>query len=177
MFGSVEDLLADLSERSVPDGRVVRIERVVRNNLRQTGGVATLGIAITARCKDEVLSCWIIVGRLALDPWGQPMDRTRAISLTARHHDAQHIIAALFADAGFDVRLGLYRLPEDCYRFAGTCAALDQRAAAAQAQSGTDQPRLSDSDWPSTAEELTSGARSDGEPTPQHQAGEAGDVH
>src|SRR5689334_4508425 len=141
MFGSVEDLLADLIERGAPDGRVVRIERVVRNNVRQTGGGATLGVAVTARRKDEVLSCWVVVGRLSLDPWGQPTDRTRASALTARHHEAQRIIGALCADAGFDVRLGLYRLPDDCYRFAATCAALDQQAtttAAAQAQPGTE---------------------------------------
>jgi hypothetical protein len=177
LFGSVEDLLADLIKRGAPDGRVVRIERVVRNNVRQTGGTATLGIAVTARREDDVLSCWVIVGRLPLDPWGQPTDRTRANALTARHHDAQRIIAALFADAGFDVRLGLYRLPEDCYHFAATCAALDQQAAAAQAQSGTDQPRLSGLDRPSTAEDLTSPDDPNGEHTPQHQDGEADDVH
>ncbi|HEU5422365.1 MAG TPA: hypothetical protein VFU72_02395 [Nitrolancea sp.] len=177
LFGSVEDLLADLIERGAPDGRVVRIERAVRNNVRQTGGSATLGVAVTARREDEVLSCWVVVSRLSLDPWGQPTDRTRASALTARHHDAQRIIGALFADAGFDVRLGLYRLPDDCYRFAATCAALDQQAAAAQAQPGTDQPRPSGMDRPSTAEDLTSPDDPNGEHTPQHLDGEAEDVH
>ena len=177
LFGSVEDLLADLIERGAPDGRVVRIERVVRNNVRQTGVTATLGVAVTARREDEVLSCWVVVGRLSLDPWGQPTDRTRASALTSRHHEAQRIIGALFADAGFDVRLGLYRLPEDCYRFAATCVALDHQAAAAQAQPGTDQPRPSGLDRPSTAEDLTSPDDPNGEHMPQHQDGEADDVH
>src|SRR5690348_6996747 len=178
LFGSVEDLLADLIERGAPDGRVVRIERVVRNNVRQTGGTATLGVAVTARREDEVLSCWVVVGRLSLDPWGQPTDRTRASALTSRHHEAQRIIGALFADAGFDVRLGLYRLPDDCYRFAATCAALDQQAtttAAAQAQPGTEQPRPSGLDRPRTAEDLTSPDDPYGEHTLQHH--EADDVH
>jgi hypothetical protein len=183
MFGSVEDLLADLIERGAPDGRVVRIERVVRNNVRQTGGTATLGVAVTARREDEVLSCWVVVGRLSLDPWGQPTDRARASALTARHREAQRIIGALVADAGFDVRLGLYRLPDDCYHFAATCAALDQQAAAtaaAQAQPGTDQPdqpRPSGLERTSTAENLTSPDDPNGEHTPQHQDGEADDVH
>jgi hypothetical protein len=181
LFGSVEDLLADLIEPGAPDGRVVRVERIVRNDphgMGGMGGTATLGIAVTARREDDVLSCWVVVGRLALDPWDQPTDRAVASALTARHHDAQRLIGALFADAGFDVRLGLYRLPEDCYRFAATCAALDQQAATAavQAQPGTDQPRPSDTDRLGTAEELTSRRDADGEPTPQHQEGEAGDV-
>lgn len=180
LFGSVEDLLADLIERGAPDDRVVRIERIVRNNVREMGSTAALGIAVTACRENEVLSCWVIVGRLALDPWGQPTDRTRASALTARHHEAQRIIAALFADAGFDVRLGLYRLPEDCYRFAATCTALEQRATpatAAQAQPRSDQAPQSDTDRPRTTQEPASRGEPDGEHTPQHEQEEAGDVH
>lgn len=172
LFGSVEDLLADLSERGAPDGRVVCIERVVRNNVPETDGIATLGIAITARREDEVLSCWVIVGRFALDPWGQPTDQTRASALTARHHDAQRIIAALITDAGFDVRVGLYRVPEDCYYFAATCAALEQQTAA---QSRAEQPRQTHTDRSGPGEELTSRDEPGGEHTPQQQKEEADD--
>lgn len=124
LFGTVEDLLANLTLHGAPDGGVVRVERLVRTRTHAAGGTATLGVAVTARREDEVLSAWVIVGRLALDPWGQPLDHDRARHGAARHHDAQHLIGALFADAGFDVRLGLYLLPEACYGFAATCAAL-----------------------------------------------------
>lgn len=128
-FGAVEDLLADLTLNGAPDGGVVRVERLVRTKTEAMGGTATLGIAVTARREDEVLSAWVIVGRLALDPWGQPLDRERARRATTRHRDAQHLVGALFADAGFEVRLGLYLLPEACFGFAATCDTLDALAA------------------------------------------------
>jgi hypothetical protein len=123
-FGAVEDLLADLTVHGAPDDRVVRVERLVRTRPHTMGGVATLGIAVTARRADEVLSCWVIVARLELDPWGWPLSTEAGRKSAVRHRDAQRLIGALAADAGFDVRLGLYQLPEDCYGFAATCDAL-----------------------------------------------------
>ena len=124
LFGAVEDLLADLTAHGAPDGGVVRVERLVRNRADTIGGVATLGIAVTARRADEILSCWVIVARLGLDPWGRPVSGEAAQRAARRHHDAQRLIGALVADAGFDVRLGLYQLPEDCYTLAATCESL-----------------------------------------------------
>lgn len=135
-FGAVEELLADLTPHGAPDGGVVRVERLVRTKADTMGGTATLGIAVTARREDEVLSAWLIVGRLALDPWGRPLDRERARRAAERHRDAQHLVGALFADAGFDIRLGLYLLPEACYGFAATCATLDALDARDAAEPG-----------------------------------------
>ena len=120
LFGAVEDLLTDLVERGAPEGNIVRIKQIVRTRPSDIGGTATLGITVTARREDEILSSWVVVGRLALDPWGQPMDRTHAHAVAQRHRDMQRLIGALLADAGFDVRLGLYLLPEACYGFAAT---------------------------------------------------------
>ncbi|HEV2238959.1 MAG TPA: hypothetical protein VGR57_20035, partial [Ktedonobacterales bacterium] len=53
-----------------------------------------------------------------------PIDRSEARVRADRHRDAQRLIGALVADAGFDVRLGLYLLPDAAYAFAATCAAL-----------------------------------------------------
>ena len=124
LFGAVEDLLADLTAHGAPDGGVVRVERLVRNRADTLGGVATLGIAVTARRADEILSCWVIVARLGLDPWVRPVSGEAAQRAARRHHDAQRLIGALVADAGFDVRLGLYQLPQDCYTLTATCEAL-----------------------------------------------------
>lgn len=170
LFGAVEDLLADLTLHGAPDGGTIRVERLVRTKADSLGGAATLGIAVTARREDEVLSAWVIVGRLALDPWGQPLDRERARRAAERHRDAQHLIGALFADAGFDVRLGLYLLPEACYGFAATSATLDALTvppAPAAAGSGTmDAP---DAQNPPVAES------SAGTEDPAHPFGEQAD--
>lgn len=128
LFGAVEDLLADLVEQGGPDDQVVRVERIVRTQAGPSGGTATLGVAVTARRADDVLACWAVAERLALDPGGQPLDRAHARTLTAHHQEAQHLIGALVADAGFAVRLGLCRFPEHCDRFAATCVALDATA-------------------------------------------------
>lgn len=125
LFGSVEDVLADLHDRGAPDGNVVRVERLVRTRQHTMGGVATQGVLLTARRDDEVLSAWVIVGRLALDPWGQPLDPERARASAERHRDAQRVIGAQVADAGFAVRTGLYLLPDAGYGFAATSASLD----------------------------------------------------
>ena len=124
LFGAVENLLTDLTAHGAPDGGVVRVERLVRNRADTMGGAATMGIAVTARRADEILSCWVIVARLGLDPWGRPVSGEAAQRAARRHHDAQRLIGALVADAGFDVRLGLYQLPEDCYTLAATCESL-----------------------------------------------------
>jgi len=131
LFGSVEDLLADLQDRGAPDGHIVRVERLVRSRRQSAGGVATQGVLVTARRHDEVLSAWVIVGRLALDPQGQPQDQERARTSAQRHHDAQRVIGAQVADAGFAVRTGLYLLPDAGYGFAATSASLEARAATA----------------------------------------------
>lgn len=125
LFGAVEDMLADLRQHGAPDDQTVRVERIVRTRPHQLGGNATLGITVTARRADEILSCWVVVGRLSLDPWGQPMNRSDAHAAAERHRTAQHVVGALVADAGFEVRLGLYLLPDSAYGFAATCAALE----------------------------------------------------
>lgn len=125
LFGAVEDLLSDLRQHGAPDDQTVRVERIVRTRPHQLGGNATLGITVTARRADEILSCWVVVGRLSLDPWGQPMNRPEAHVVAERHRTAQHVVGALVADAGFEVRLGLYLLPDSAYGFAATCAALE----------------------------------------------------
>ena len=76
LFGAVEDLLDDLREHGTPEGNIVRVERIVRTRATEVAGaVATQGVLVTARRADEVLSAWVVVGRLALDPRGQPLDR------------------------------------------------------------------------------------------------------
>jgi len=125
LFGAVEDVLADLHEQGAPDGNVVRVERLVRTRQHTMGGVATQGVLITARRNDEVLSAWVIVGRLALDPWGHPLDHERARASAERHRDAQRLIGAQITDAGFAVRTGLYLLPDEGYGFAATSASLE----------------------------------------------------
>jgi len=164
-FGAVEDLLADLTLNGAPDGGVVRVERLARTKTEAMGGTATLGIAVTARREDEVLSAWVIVGRLALDPWGQAIDRERARRLTARHRDAQHLVGALFADAGFEVRLGLYLLPEACFGFAATCDTLDALPTPSAPISSTsaDAPRSPAGGAASTAEDQAHASRVRGE--------------
>lgn len=129
LFGSVEDLLADMQDQGVPEGNIVRVERLVRTRQHTMGGVATQGVLITARRNDEVLSAWVIVGRLALDPWGQPLDHERARASAERHRDAQRMIGAQVADAGFAVRTGFYLLPDAGYGVAATTELLDARSA------------------------------------------------
>ncbi|MEO7075869.1 MAG: hypothetical protein ABI068_11260 [Ktedonobacterales bacterium] len=125
LFGAVEDVLADLHEQGAPDGNIVRVERLVRNRQHTMGGVATQGVLITARRNDEVLSAWVVVGRLSLDPRGQPLDHERARASAERHREAQRVIGAQVADAGFAVRTGLYLLPDAGYGFAATSASLE----------------------------------------------------
>jgi hypothetical protein len=164
LFGAVEDLLADLTVHGAPESGAVRVERLVRNRQRAMGGVATLGIAVTARRTDEILSCWVIVARLELDPWGRPLNTEARRRAATRHRDAQRLIGALVADAGFGVRLGLYRLPEDCYGLAATCTALEQSAATSRTEQAL----------PGAAEETTPPAPPAAEHTPEQ--GEAHDV-
>lgn len=184
-FGAVEDLLADLTLNGAPDGGVVRVERLVRTKADAMGGTATLGIAVTARREDEVLSAWVIVGRLALDPWGQPIDRERARRATVRHCDAQHLVGALFADAGFEVRLGLYLLPEACFGFSATCDTLDALAAPSASNASIrsttpDAPRSPAGGVASTAEDqerLERSAEVQGQDQEDGKDGEDDDAH
>ena len=145
LFGAVEDLLRDLTERGGPDNHVVRVERIARSRATDFGGTTTLGIAVTARREDEILSCWVVVARLSLDPWGQPPDRPHARNQAERHREAQRLIGARFADAGFDVRLGLYRLPDDCYGFAATFGGPGDNRAPTTGATGTGRGREHDS--------------------------------
>lgn len=124
LFGSLEDLLADLDVNGAPEENLVRVERLVRSRTHSVGGTATLGIAITARRMDEILSAWIIVARLSLDPWGQPLSTAEARAVTVRHREAQRVLAAFVVDAGFAVRGGLYLLSEGCYGLNASAAAL-----------------------------------------------------
>lgn len=127
LFGSLEDLLADLAGNGEPEGNIVRVERLVRSRSHTAGGTATLGIAVTARRVDEILSVWVIVARLALDPWGHPLSAAEARAAADRHRQAQQMLAAFVADAGFEVRGGLYLLSEGCYGLNASAAALASR--------------------------------------------------
>src|SRR5487761_2364215 len=53
LFGSVEELLADLAASGGPEGGSVRIERLVRSQPAALGGTATFGVALTARRGDQ----------------------------------------------------------------------------------------------------------------------------
>jgi hypothetical protein len=111
LFGSVEELLADLAASGGPEGGIVRVERLVRSQSATLGGTATFGIALTARRAteiSEVLSAWVIVARVALDPWGRPVSPTQAQEARRRHHEAQRLLSALVADAGYTPRSGIY---------------------------------------------------------------------
>lgn len=130
LFGSVEDLLDDLRACGAPDGNVVRVERLVRTRVHQYSGTATLGVALTARRGDEILSAWVVVARVALDPWGQPVSRDTARQAGQRHRDVQRTLAAFVADAGFVPRDGLYLLTEECYGYQATAQITAQATAA-----------------------------------------------
>lgn len=143
LFGAVEDLLTDLQDHGAPDGNIVRVERLVRTRQHTMGGVARQGVLITARRNDEVLSAWVIVGRLALDPWEQPLDHARAKASAERHRDAQRVIGAQVVDAGFAVRTGLYLLPDAGFGFAATSASVDTLTSlAARAAADEDAPGM-----------------------------------
>ena len=127
LFGSVEELLADLSASGGPDGGVVRVERLVRSQPGAISGVATFGIAVTARRArelSETLSAWVIVARVALNPAGQAISVTRAQEAARRHHEAHRLLSALVADAGYTPRSGLYLLSDDCYQLSATAESL-----------------------------------------------------
>lgn len=79
---------------------------------------------MTARRGDEVLSAWIVVGRDPLDPWGRPIDEARHEELVARWQNLDERIRTLIAGVGYAVAEGVYLLPEGCYNFGATCAAL-----------------------------------------------------
>lgn len=135
LFGSVEELLADLTASGGPEGGIVRVERLVRTQPNTLGGVATFGVAVTAQRASElseVLSAWVIVARVTLDLQGQPLAPAQAQAAARRHHDAQRLISALVADAGYTPRSGVYLLSDGCYTFTATAeplAASDQRTA------------------------------------------------
>ncbi|HEX8729345.1 MAG TPA: hypothetical protein VF739_12015, partial [Ktedonobacterales bacterium] len=106
---------------------VVRVERLVRTQPTALGGDATFGIAVTARRANElsvVLSAWVIVARVALDPRGQPLAPAQAQEAARRHHEAQRLISAQVADAGYAPRSGVYLLSDGCYAFTATAAPL-----------------------------------------------------
>lgn len=127
LFGSVEELLADLAASGEPEGGVVRVERLVRTQPTALGGDATLGIAVTARRANElseVLSAWVIIARMALDPRGHPLAIEQAQEAARRHHEAQRLISAQIADAGYAPRSGMHLLSDGCYAFTATAAPL-----------------------------------------------------
>lgn len=131
LFGSVEELLADLAASGGPEGGIVRVERLVRSQSATLGGTATFGIALTARRAteiSEVLSAWVIVARVALDPCGRPVSPTQAQEARRRHHEAQNLLSAFVADAGYTPRSGVYLLSEECYGFTATAEPLSALA-------------------------------------------------
>ncbi|HZC06236.1 MAG TPA: hypothetical protein VE338_11415 [Ktedonobacterales bacterium] len=133
-------MLDDLREHGAPEGDIVHVERIVRTRAAEgAGGVATQGVLVTARRADEILSAWVVVGRVALDPWGQPLDQERAKRQTQRHQEAQRVIGAQVADAGYAVRTGLYLLPDAGYSFAATSEALSEALAVAISRSNPEE--------------------------------------
>jgi hypothetical protein len=127
LFGSVEELLADLAASGGPEGGLVRVERLVRTQPSTLGGTATLGVAVTARRANELsetLSAWVIVARVSLDPRGQALAPTQAQEAARQHHEAQRLISALVADAGYAPRSGVYLLRDGCYNFTATAEPL-----------------------------------------------------
>ena len=146
LFGSVEELLADLAASGGPEGGIVRVERLVRSQPAALGGTATFGVALTARRAteiSEVLSAWVIVTRVALDPWGRPVSPTQAQEARHRHHEAQNLLSAFVADAGYTPRSGMYLLSEACYGFTATAEPLSatahsEPAAGSEAEKGAD---------------------------------------
>ena len=146
LFGSVEELLADLAASGGPEGGIVRVERLVRSQPAALGGTATFGVALTARRAteiSEVLSAWVIVARVALDPWGRPVSPTQAQEVRRRHHEAQHLLSAFVVEAGYTPRSGMYLLREACYGFTATAeplsaAAHSEPAAGSEAEKGAD---------------------------------------
>lgn len=135
LFGSVEELLADLADSGGSEGGVVRVERLIRTQPSALGGDATFGIAITARRANElseILSAWVIVGRVALDPRGKPLAPAQAQEAARRHHEAQRLISAQVADAGYAPRSGVYLLSDGCYAFSATAAPLATSTPAAR---------------------------------------------
>lgn len=131
LFGSVEELLADLAASGGPEGGIVRVERLVRSQPAALGGTAAFGVALTARRAaeiSEVLSAWVIVARVALDPWGRPVLPTQAQEARRRHHEAQRLLSAFVADAGYTPRSGMYLLSEACYGFTATAESLSAAA-------------------------------------------------
>ncbi|HEX8727497.1 MAG TPA: hypothetical protein VF739_02685, partial [Ktedonobacterales bacterium] len=127
LFGSVEELLADLAASGGPEGGFVRVERLVRLLSTALGGTATFGVAITARRATEiteVLSAWVIVARVALDPWGRPVSPSQAQEARRGHREAQNLLSAFVADAGYTPRSGMYLLSEACYGFTATAEPL-----------------------------------------------------
>lgn len=169
LFGSVEDLLDDLRACGAPDGNVVRVERLVRTRVQQYSGTATLGVVLTARRGDEILSAWVIVARVALDPWGQPVSRDPAQQAGQRHRDVQRTLAAFVADAGFVPRDGLYLLTEECYGYQATAqataTAIDRSPSAESATEVQERSQVTEghTDAPTAAPTDTDSA--EGQPT------------
>lgn len=125
LFGSVEEMLADLAASGGPEGGVVRVERLVRTQPTTLGGIATFGVVVTARRAHELsetLSAWVIVAHVTLDLHGQPI--VPAQEAARRHHEAQRLISALVADAGYTPRSGVYLLSDGCYGFTATAEPL-----------------------------------------------------
>jgi len=142
LFGSVEELLADLAASGGPEGGSVRVERLVRSQPASLGGTATFGVALTARRAteiSEVLSAWVIVARVALDPWGRPVSPTQAQEARRRHHEAQRLLSAFVADAGYTPLRGVYLLSEACYGFTATAESLSSLTHAGTAETGASQ--------------------------------------
>jgi hypothetical protein len=139
LFGSVEELFADLATSGGPEGGIVRVERLLRSQPAALGGTATFGVMLTARRAteiSEVLSAWVMVARIALDPWGRPVSPTQAQVARRRHHEVQRLLSALVADAGSTPRSGVYLLSEACYGFTATAEPLMAAPLSAAAQSG-----------------------------------------
>ncbi|MGH2502715.1 MAG: hypothetical protein ACRDID_09395 [Ktedonobacterales bacterium] len=127
LFGSVEELLADLAASGGPEGGIVRVERLVRTQPTALGGTAIFGVTITARRANElseVLSAWVIIARVTLDLRGQAISTPQAQDAARQHHETQRLISALVADAGYAPRSGVYLLSDGCYSFTATAEPL-----------------------------------------------------
>ena len=144
LFGSVEELLADLASSGGPEGGAVRVERLVRTQPTALGGTATFGVAVTALRANEIsetLSAWVIVARVSLDPRGQAISPAQAQEAARQHHEAQRLISAFVADSGYAPRSGVYLLSDGCYSFTATAEPLSRPARDGTETEHPDEPR------------------------------------
>lgn len=120
-FGSVEDLLADLS-RQPPEEKLVRLERQIRRRSGRDGlGEVMVSAVLAARRKDELLLAQYVVGYLAT-VHGRPLAPAGEVrALSENTTNALAILEDEVRQAGFQVARGAYALPEGLTIYRATC--------------------------------------------------------